>query len=70
MMCKKYLRLPTCRNGFFPGVVFLHLLRLLVKFYLVFVQPKLMTCDLLHLVTSRYMLKEKHLFGLAFKDDL
>ena len=35
-----------------------------------FLQPKLMTSDLLQLVASRYMLKEKHLFGLAYKDDL
>ena len=36
----------------------------------VFLQPKLTTGELLQLVASRYMLKEKDLFGLAYKDDL
>ena len=33
-------------------------------------QPKLLTCDLLHLVASRHLLKEKHLFGLAYRDEM
>jgi hypothetical protein len=35
----------------------------------IIIQPKLMTSDLLHLVCSHYMLRDKELFGLVFTDE-
>jgi len=61
--------MSTAYDLSFAGL-FSTLVELICKTSRACVQPKLTTCELLHLVTSRYLLKEKHLFGLAFKDDL